>query len=322
MIEKNDFWKGKKVLITGGLGFIGSHLAEKLLKFDAVVTIVDLPEVSTKNVESVEDKLNIVYCDVSDIKEVKKINEKFDIIFHLAASASPSFCEKNQEIAFKNNVIGTFNMLKYSSDNKVKKLIFPSSAQLYGSPKYLPIDEKHPIEFSDNYYCLTKKMGEDLCNIFNKKYGLPVIFFRLFNVFGPRQSSEYFIPTLILQGLNKKIVDLWTDKPTRDFVFVDDTVKVLMKAAESDFCGGPINIGTGREIKVGDAANQIAEKLNVKLNFLNKEVSGSPRLCCNNTLAKEILNWESETSFEDGIKITLKWYEDNLNMFKTNNVIK
>jgi nucleoside-diphosphate-sugar epimerase len=309
------FWKDKKVMITGGLGFIGSHLAEKLLKFDADVTIIDLPGVSTKNVESVEDKLNIIYCDVSDIKEVKKINEKFDTIFHLAASASPSFCEKNQEIAFRNNVIGTFNMLKYSFDNKVKKFIFPSSAQLYDSPKYLPIDEKHSVEFLDNYYTLTKKMGEDLCNIFNKKYGLPIIFLRLFNTFGPRQSSDYFMPTLILQGLNKKVVELWNDKPTRDFVFVDDTVRALMMAAESNFCGGPINIGTGRETKVGDIANQVAEKLNVKINFLNKEVVGAPRLCCNNSLAKEILKWEPKTSLEDGIKITIKWYEDNLNKY-------
>jgi len=308
-----NFWKDKKVLVTGGLGFLGSHLANRLLDYKADVIVVDLPGVDKKNLENGKDKLSIVDCDVSSRKIVeKRIDKNISIVFHLAANAIPSFCEKNPEITFKNNVIGTFNILKFSLDNKIEKLIFSSTAQLYGRyPKYLPIDEKHPIEYFDNVYSFTKKLDEDLCEIFYRKYGLPLIYLRLFNAFGPRQTTDFLIPSLISQGLEKNTIELWSDKPTRDFTFVHDTITALMGAAESSFCGGPINVGSGREIKVADVAQQIAKQINAKLNFLNKEVVGSMRLRCDNTLAKNILNWEPKIDFPVGLNKTVEWFKKN-----------
>lgn len=310
-------WKDKTALVTGGAGFIGSHLSDALVNLGANVIIADVFSlISIKNIDHIRDKLTLVDIDVSKKQDIGKINENIDFIFHLAAYAAPNLCEKNPEVAFKVNVQGTFNVLNFALDCGVKKVVFPSSALLYGrNPKYLPIDENHPIEISNNVYNTTKKIGEDLCETFYEKHGLPVIYFRLFNSFGPRQPSDYFIPTVILQALKNNTIELWNDKPTRDFTYVKDTVNALIKGAETNYCGGSINIGSGRESKVGDIAKQIADSFGAKINFLNKEVIGSLRLCCNNRKAQKILGWTIETSFEDGLNETIEWYKQHASFF-------
>jgi len=303
-------WKDKTALITGGSGFIGSHLADYLVRLGANVIVGDLISVvGIRNLEDLKNNLKIVEFDVTNTQNLNELREKLDFIFHLAAMAYPIKCEENPELAFKTNVEGTFNILNYALNNGVQKIIFPSSAQLYGKyPKYLPIDEKHPIDISESIYNLTKRMGEELCDLFYEKHGLPVLFFRMFNSFGPKQAIEYFIPTVILQALKKKSIELWSDKPTRDFMFVEDTVRALVRGAEVEYCGGPINIGYGKEINVGDIARQIATTFNIDVKFLNKEVWGAMRMCCNNTKAQGILKWKPEISFEEGLNRTIKWY--------------
>jgi nucleoside-diphosphate-sugar epimerase len=203
-------------------------------------------------------------------------------------------------------------VLRLASESNVKKFVFSSSAGLYGTyPKYVPIDENHPVEIANSVYNVTKRIGEDMCNSFAEKHGVPVTILRLFTTFGPRQSKDYFFPTLILQALKNKEVALWNDKPTRDFNFVANTVDAFVKAAESHFVGGPINIGSGNEINVGEIAKRVANDFNVKLSFMNKEVVGPMRLHCNNKKAKEILGWEPMINFEDGLKATIEWYKNN-----------
>jgi nucleoside-diphosphate-sugar epimerase len=313
----NMSWANKNVLVTGGLGFIGSHLVEKLVSLGANVTAVDIVnENNISNLEGIKDSVKILNCDVSNLGDVKSL-PNFDVIFHLAAFAYPKFCEDNPELAFRTNVDGVFNILNHARKTDVKRFIFTSTAQLYGRyPKYIPIDEQHPIDFSESVYNLTKFYGENLCTLFYEKYGLPVTFFRLFNTFGPRQGPEYFIPTVILQALTKNVVELWSDKPTRDFTYVADTVNALISAAESDHRGGPINIGSGDETRVADIAKHIADKLNAELKFLNKDVIGSMRLCCDNSYARRHINWKPEVAFKDGLNKTIEWYKNNLSKFK------
>ncbi|HKZ41877.1 MAG TPA: NAD-dependent epimerase/dehydratase family protein, partial [Candidatus Hodarchaeales archaeon] len=203
-------------------------------------------------------------------------------------------------------------MMRFAVKKDVQKFVFPSSALLYGRyPQYLPIDEKHPIEFSSNIYNATKKIGEDLCLHFHEKHNLPVIFFRLFNAFGPRQATDYFIPTVINQAVKSKVIELWNEKPTRDFTYVLDTVDAFVKAAESKFIGGPINIGSGREVRTGDIARQIADSFGAEIKFLNKEVSGSMRLQCDNSRARETIGWKPSISFEEGLDRTIQWFKEN-----------
>jgi dTDP-glucose 4,6-dehydratase len=299
----------KNAVVIGGAGFVGSHLVDALLAAGANVTVVDqISLVGTRNIDHVKDSVNVIDCNVAE-DDLGRLGKDINYIFHLAALAVPSACEKNPDAAFKTNVFGTFRVLRYAHEIGVEKLVFPSSAQLYGRyPKYLPIDEQHPIEISGSVYNATKKIGEELCNLFYEKHGMPIIFFRLFNCFGPRQAADYLIPTIITQALDKKNIDLWNEKPTRDFTYVEDTVRALMLGAATTHCGGPINVGTGREIATGDIAKQIAGRLGAGLNFQNKEVSGCMRMCCDNRRAKAVLGWEPKVTFEDGLDRTVDWF--------------
>ncbi|HLC39830.1 MAG TPA: SDR family NAD(P)-dependent oxidoreductase [archaeon] len=306
-------WSNKTVLVTGAAGFLGSHLTDALANAGARVKIIDiLSQISTRNIDHLKEKIEFVDVDITNENDLNKVDGDADYIFHLAAYAVPALCEQNPYLAFKTNVQGTFNMLRFGVRKDIEKFIFPSSALLYGRyPQYLPIDEKHPIEGTSNIYNATKKIGEDLCLTFHEKHNLPVIFFRLFNAFGPRQAVDYFIPTTIVQAMKTKMVELWNEKPTRDFTFVTDTVDALMKAAESKFLGGPINVGSGREVRTGDIARQIANSFDAKIKFLNKEVTGSMRLQCDNTKAREILRWHPTVPFEDGLEKTIQWFKDH-----------
>lgn len=308
---------GKKVLVTGGGGFVGSHLVDKLLENNSDVTVVDLPSQEVeKNLAHVKDKIKFFAWDVTDFSGAEKLARDFDIVFHLAAYASPSLCEKNPDMAFKINVQGTYNVLRLASESNVKKFIFSSSAGIYGTyPKYVPIDENHPIEIANSVYNVTKRIGEDLCNSFAEKHNVPVTILRLFSTFGPRQSTAYFFPTLILQAIKKNKVELWSEKPTRDFNFVDNTVDAFIKAAEADNAWGPINIGSGREINVGEIARKVASDFGVEIKFLDKDIVGPMRLHCNNQRAREVLGWEPKISFEKGLKKTIEWYKNNSHLF-------
>lgn len=306
-------WSDKSVMVTGAAGFIGGHLTEALASSGAHVIAVDLlQQFENIDFDRFGDRVDISSIDITNEKEFERLNDDLDYIFHLAAYAIPSACDKNPDVAFKINVQGTFNVLRFATKKDIQKLVFPSSALLYGRyPKYLPIDEKHPIEFSGNIYNATKKIGEDLCLHFHEKNNLPVVFFRLFNAFGPRQTADYFIPTVISQAMKKKQIELWNDKPTRDFTYVLDTVQAFIKAAESKYTGGPVNIGSGREVKTGDIARQIADSFGAEIKFLNKEVTGSMRLQCDNTKAREILGWQPKIPFEEGLDRTIKWFKEN-----------
>ncbi len=306
-------WQNKKVLITGGSGFIGSHLAEKMLELGANVSVLDVE--FGKNIQHLEGKVSFIKQDITEYNFI--LPGDFDYIFHLAAYTSPSISNEQYDVAFKVNVLGTYNVLKSAVKiASLKKLVFTSTALIYGEPKYLPIDEKHPTQVVDVYktgdiYRVSKKLGEDMCMTFIREHNMPIVFFRFFNIFGPRQNEGFFIPTVITQAMKDKKLEIWTDKPTRDFVFVNDAVDALIKAAQTDFVGGPINIGYGREIKVIDIAKQISERFDAPLSVLNKQIPGSMRMCGDNSFAKKLLGWEPTVSFEQGLDSTIEWFKKN-----------
>jgi len=303
-------FQSKTAVVFGGGGFIGSHLIDALVAEGADVTAVDrFSAFGTKNLDHLKGSISLVDCDIA-ADDLSRIGKDVNYIFHFAAMAAPPECEKNMEAAFKTNVYGTLKVLRYAQAAGVDKLVFPSSALLYGrNPKYFPIDERHPVEANENVYNATKKMGEELCTFFREKNGVPVVFLRLFNCFGPRQTGEYFIPTVIKQALEKGTIEIWNGKPLRDFTFVTDAVSALMLSARSDYCGGPINIGSGREIATSDIARMIAKRLGAKISFQDREVMGSMRLCCDNKLARSVLGWKPKTAFEDGLDRTIEWFK-------------
>ncbi|MEM5855236.1 MAG: NAD-dependent epimerase/dehydratase family protein [Candidatus Aenigmatarchaeota archaeon] len=305
-----------KILVTGGAGFIGSHLVEKLVELGHDVTVIDnFSSGFEKNLSQVRNGIKLFNIDIVSNHVCQYVKDR-DVIFHLAAISDPRLCDEYVKETFKSNVDGTFNVLFSSLKNGVKKVIFISSAHLYGEPQYLPVDENHPINVY-NYYTLSKRIGEILCDFFIRKFNLNVIYFRLFNAFGPRQRPNFFIPSIIIQALKNKKIEIWSDKPTRDFIFIDDVVEALIKAIDSDFVGGPINLGYGKELCVGDIARLVSSQLNVELCVLNREVTGPLRMLCNNNKAKRILNWKPKIEFEEGLRRTVEWYRNNFNSYNS-----
>lgn len=302
-------WKEKNVLITGGAGFVGSHLAEALLERGANITILDNFAITLdNNIAHLRERVRLIDHDVTGggLKF-----QRYDCIYHLAALAAPNQCEKYPTDAFRVNVQGTFNIFKSAVASGVGKVVFPSSALIYGTnPKYIPIDEKHPISATENVYCITKKLGEDLCRSFEEEHSLPITVLRLFNTFGPRQTPDYLIPTIIRQAMDNGVVELWSDKPTRDFNFVHNTISALIAVGESDLGGDIYNVGSGEEISIREIAETISSEFDAKLNFLNKEVIGSIHLRCDNSRMKEVFGWRPSVSFREGLARTIKWYKE------------
>jgi len=298
------FWNSKKVLVTGSSGFIGTHLVNHLLSKNADVTALDIKLPNTIENNS---KFHSIVFDIN--KDQLPIDSDFDVIFHLAATAAPLYCQEHPEIAFNTNVHGLYNVVNFAAQNNIPKLVFTSSAQLYGrDPQYLPIDEKHTLDPTQNVYTVTKKLGEDICNMFQGKNITSFTIFRLFNVFGPFQNYDYFIPTMIRQAIEKGKIELWSKKPTRDWNYVDNAIEALLKAGESEI-SNIFNVGGGIEIPTEVLAHKISSKYNADLKFLDKEVSGSLRLQCDYSKIKDVLGWEPKISFEKGLEQTLNWYE-------------
>ena len=207
--------------------------------------------------------------------------------------------------------------------NGIKRLIHTSSSEVYGTAMKVPIDEKHPLQGQSPYSA--SKIGADkLVESFHLSYGLPTVTVRPFNTYGPRQSTRAVIPTIITQALTQSRISLGNLEATRDFTFVKDTVDALMKSTETPGLEGKtFNLGTGEEIKIGELANQIIAILRRKVEItvdssrIRPDSSEVQRLVSDNSLAKELLDWEPKTDLISGLQETISWYKDNIELFQT-----
>jgi UDP-glucose 4-epimerase len=224
-------------------------------------------------------------------------------LIHLAAIAAPLECEKRPEKAFLVNVQGTYNVLKFAQRKGVRKVIFSSSAHVYGiSPKYMPTDEKHPLALQD-VYTTSKILGESLCQLFYSNHNLEYVTSRLYNAYGPGQNEDYFIPAMISKAKTGRI-ELRGRAVTKDFVFVEDVADAFVKALTSDFVG-EVNIGSGRQTTLEFVADHIAKAFRAKLTFSTVEPAGPSHMQCDTERARRILGWEAKTSIEQGLDRTL-----------------
>ena len=310
--------KNKKILVTGSSGFIGTNLVNHLLTAGLEVTGIDI----IKPQYVIEDE-HFQFYNYDLASKFPTIEENIDIVFHLAAYANPNLCKKNPDIAFRNNVQVTYNVLQLANKKNVENVIFTSSAQLYGNyPKYFPINESHPTYVTDNVYSITKKLCEDICNTFIQNEGLNVNIVRLFNIFGPFQSFDYLIPTIIKQAIEKNLIELWSKKPIKDFLYIDDLIEALIcisGSKKSDL----YNIGSGDEFKIKDIAEFIASKFNSDVKFLDRDVSGPLHLQCDNSKLKREFNWVPNISVFEGIKNTIDWNVQHIKkkLFMKNKIV-
>ena len=310
-----------KALVTGGAGFIGSHLTERLLNLGHEVAVLDLSVASYRNLNHIKEnrRLNHFCMDIgryNSWETVVKILKtyKIDYIFHLSGMADivPSI---NKPVDYFNaNVSGTINMLEAARQAGVYKFVYASSSSVYGIPdlKNIPTSEKAPIE-SQYPYAETKYQGERWVSHYNQVYGLPTISLRLFNVYGPRSRTTgtygAVLGTFLAQKINGKPLTVVGDgKQSRDFVFVTDVCDAFIKAADARFSGEIFNVGTGEP----QIILRLAELLGGKVVYL-PERPGEPHITCADiSKIKLMLNWNPTVSFETGVKIML----DNIDYWK------
>jgi nucleoside-diphosphate-sugar epimerase len=218
--------------------------------------------------------------------------------------------------------MGTLNILMAARENGVEKVIHVSTSEVYGTALYVPIDEKHPLQGQSPYSA--SKIGADMiAESFYRSFKLPVAIARPFNVFGPRQSARAVIPAIISQALSKEQVYLGSLHPTRDYTYIDDMVEAFIKIAESSSSvGDVINIGSNFEISIGDIAKKVIsiigrdKEILVDQKRIRPQKSEVERLWCDNTKAKQLLEWKPKISFDEGLKMTVAWISDNISLYK------
>ncbi len=323
--------KNKKVLITGADGFIGSHLTERLAKEGAIVKA--LSQYNSFNnwgwLEDVDckDDIEILSGDVRDPNYIREITKGVDIIFHLAALIAIPYSYVAPDSYIDTNIKGTLNVCQAAKDNNVSKTIITSTSEVYGTAKYVPIDENHPKQ-PQSPYSATKIGADAIAKSFYNAFELPVVIARPFNTYGPRQSARAIIPTIITQiASGKKEIKLGDLTPTRDFNYVKDTCEGFVKIANCENINGEeINIGSNYEISMKDTLELIKKIMNSDVEFVvdsqrirpkNSEVN---RLWCDNTKIQKLTGFKPKYTIEEGLKETVEWFKDinNLKKYKPN----
>jgi NAD dependent epimerase/dehydratase len=321
--------EGKKVLVTGASGFIGSHLAEKLVKMGANVRVFVHynSRNSFGNLELLEPEifrdLEVISGDIIDPFFTEKACEGCDIVFHLAALIAIPYSYIAPHCYVATNVSGTLNVMQACRKNGVKKVIHTSTSETYGTALYTPIDEKHPLQGQSPYSA--SKIGADkIAESFHLSFNLPVATIRPFNTYGPRQSARAVIPTIISQALIRDTIKLGSLDPVRDFTFVKDTVRGFIAVAQSDDTVGKVtNVGTGKAVTIGELANTIIsiiggnKQIVTDTTRIRPEKSEVMQLLCDNRKAKERTDWEPQYSIGQGLKETIDFIKDHQELYKS-----
>lgn len=320
---------GKKILVTGAGGFIGSHLVEAVVRMGANVRAFvrynsrsDYGLLDALSGE-IEDQIEVFVGDLKDPEAVRETVAGCHIVFHLGSLIAIPYSYVNPMDFVQTNVVGTANLLHACLGANVEKIVHTSTSEVYGTATYSPIDEKHPLQ-AQSPYAATKIAADKLAESYCKSFGLPVAIARPFNAYGPRQSARAIIPTIILQALKGDKVVLGSLHPTRDFTYVEETVEGLIKVARSpESIGEVINIGSGREISIGDLAKLILSMMGKKAEISRDDVRIRPekseveRLICDNAKGRELLGWKSEMSLREGLTRTIEWFRSHLDEYKT-----
>lgn len=306
--------KNKVVVVTGGVGFIGSNLVEELTKDNEVIVIDDLSTGKRENID--ESKVEFVQGSITDLEHLKKVFEDVDYVFHQAAIPSVQRSVENPLATNEVNVKGTLNVLIAAKVNGVKKVIYASSSSVYGETPELPKrEDMSPNPLSP--YAVSKLTGEYYCNAFSEVYDLKTVCLRYFNVFGPKQnpSSEYaaVIPKFITRVMRKQPPIIYGDgNQTRDFTFVKDVVRANILAMERD-AKGIFNVAYGKRTSINELASKIMGAISLEMEPVHdKPRPGDIRhSLADISLAKDKLGYKPKYSLEEGLEETIKWFQKN-----------
>lgn len=326
----SSFWKGKKVLVTGADGFIGSHLTETLVKRGAQVRAFVLYNSFgnwgwlDESPKDIQDSLEVFPGDIRDMGRVEEAVNGREYVFHLSSLIAIPYSYHAPQSYVDTNVNGAMNVLSACRKREVVRLIHTSTSEVYGTAQFVPISEQHPLQ-GQSPYSASKIAADMMAESFYRSFKLPLTIVRPFNTYGPRQSLRAVIPTVLSQlhsGVNEIKVGSLT--PTRDFNFVSDTVSGFLAAAEEEnTIGQTLNLGSGREISVGDLI-QLCVKIsgkNAKVvqasERLRPENSEVERLLCDYSKMRDATGWTPSVSLEQGLSLTSDWVSRNLHRFKS-----
>ena len=325
--------KNKQVLVTGSDGFIGSHLVERLLEencqvkafvyynsFNSWGWLDSLAEDKLENIE-------IFAGDIRDPNGVETAMKGCEIVFHLAALIAIPFSYHSPDSYVDTNIKGTLNVLQSARKLDIEKVLITSTSEVYGTAKYVPIDEQHPFQ-GQSPYSATKIGADRLAESFYRSFDLPVAIVRPFNTYGPRQSARAVIPTIITQLLaGATEIKLGSLDPTRDFNYVKDTTNGFVEIAKSDTTiGEEINIATGVEISIGEMSNELINQLNPQAKIVCENERLRPgksevnRLLGCNKKILSLTNWQPQYNLAKGLAETIEWFKhsENLAQYKAN----
>lgn len=329
--------KGKKVLVTGADGFIGSHLTEELVRrgldvrafvyynsFNSWGWLDQAPF-------EVRNSLDVFAGDIRDPYGVKQAMKGCDVVLHLAALIAIPYSYHSPDTYVDTNVKGTLNVVQAARELGVSKVVHTSTSEVYGTARFVPITEEHPLQ-GQSPYSASKIGADQIAMSFYSSFNTPVSVLRPFNTYGPRQSARAVIPTIITQIANgERKIKLGSIHPTRDFNFVSDTVRGFIAAAESDkSVGEVINVGSNYEVSIGETVEIIADVMGAKVEIITDEARLRPdkseveRLWADNRKAERLLGWKPQYGGKDGLKRGLKetveWFtkSENLKAYKAN----
>ncbi len=325
----SGYWSNKKVLVTGAGGFIGSHLTERLARAGARVrgfvhynSLGRWGWLDRIGAELMDD-IEVFAGDVRDQNRVFEAVDGMEVVFHLASLIAIPYSYHAPDSYVQTNVGGALNILNACRRSGVERVVHTSTSEVYGTARYVPIDEDHPLQAQSPYSA--SKIGADmLAESFHRSFDLPVVIVRPFNTFGPRQSERAVIPTIISQIVSgTDELSLGSLEPTRDFNYVEDTVDGFLKLAVCDRAVGQVvNIGSGREVSIGELAEKIMDIAGRRIVIREEcerkrpEKSEVDRLMCDNTRVRRWTGWEPTHTLEDGLIKTFEWIFRNQSGFR------
>lgn len=312
-------WNGKRVLVTGAGGFIGSHLVEELVRAGASVRAMiryngrsdwgSLAFVDT----AVKKSVDVIAGDIRDPFFVDRAVQQNDVVFHLAALIAIPFSYIAPQSYIETNVSGTLNVLEACRRHEVRRLVQTSTSEVYGTALYTPIDEKHPLQ-GQSPYSASKIAADKLAESYYRSFDLPVSTIRPFNTYGARQSARAIIPAIISQALSSSEVQLGSLDPVRDLTHVSDTVRGFLAVGECDAAIGDVtNIGSGKSIAIGDLAMRIlrligsSARITINENRVRPARSEVANLICDNRKAETLLDWRPRVTLDQGLMDSIEW---------------